>query len=161
MRPIGAQLDLHANAEQYGKTVKMLSKQLDEEVARLHLAKLGVKLTELTKEQADYIGVPKDGPYKPEHYRVLTIGNARRPHRRSQIGGSPWRRRDATQLVEEVEEQDDRVRPRAARRRNGGREHEPFAVGMEVEHAVLAPRLKSPPLARARAGRGETRRRRP
>ncbi len=64
-----AQLDLHANAEKYGKTVTMLSKQLDEEVARLHLPKLGVKLTELTKEQADYLGVPKDGPYKPEHYR--------------------------------------------------------------------------------------------
>ncbi|MCP4600629.1 MAG: adenosylhomocysteinase [Proteobacteria bacterium] len=49
--------------------VYMLPKKLDEEVARLHLAKLGVKLTELTKEQADYIGVSVDGPYKPEHYR--------------------------------------------------------------------------------------------
>jgi len=46
-----------------------LPKKLDEEVARLHLDKLGVKLTKLTKEQADYIGVPVDGPYKPEHYR--------------------------------------------------------------------------------------------
>jgi adenosylhomocysteinase len=64
-----AQLELHANAEQYGKTVTMLPKALDEEVARLHLDHLGVKLTELTKEQADYIGVPVEGPYKPGHYR--------------------------------------------------------------------------------------------
>jgi adenosylhomocysteinase len=64
-----AQLDLHANAETYGRQVFMLPKKLDEEVARLHLAKLGVKLTKLTKDQADYISVPVDGPYKPEHYR--------------------------------------------------------------------------------------------
>src|SRR5215813_13102677 len=54
-----AQLELHANAEKYGKTVFMLPKRLDEEVARLHLDKLGVKLTKLTKDQADYIGVPQ------------------------------------------------------------------------------------------------------
>jgi adenosylhomocysteinase len=64
-----AQLELHANAEQYGKTVTMLPKALDEEVARLHLDHLGVKLTRLSQEQADYIGVPVDGPYKPDHYR--------------------------------------------------------------------------------------------
>jgi adenosylhomocysteinase len=64
-----AQLELHANAEQYGKTVTMLPKALDEEVARLHLDHLGVKLTTLSQEQADYIGVPVDGPYKPAHYR--------------------------------------------------------------------------------------------
>jgi adenosylhomocysteinase len=64
-----AQLELHANAEKIGKKVMMLPKKLDEEVARLHLAKLGVKLTVLTPEQAKYIGVPVDGPYKPEHYR--------------------------------------------------------------------------------------------
>jgi adenosylhomocysteinase len=64
-----AQLDLHKNADTYPKKVFMLPKKLDEEVARLHLDKLGVKLTKLTKEQADYIGVPVDGPYKPEHYR--------------------------------------------------------------------------------------------
>jgi len=64
-----AQLELHASAEKYGKTVTMLPKKLDEEVARLHLDKLGVKLTKLTKDQADYIGVPVEGPYKPEHYR--------------------------------------------------------------------------------------------
>ena len=50
----------------------MLPKQLDEKVARLHLDKLGVKLTKLTKEQADYIGVPVEGPYKPEHYRSVS-----------------------------------------------------------------------------------------
>jgi adenosylhomocysteinase len=64
-----AQLELHANAEKYGKTVFMLPKHLDEQVARLHLGHLGVKLTELTKSQADYIGVPQNGPYKPAHYR--------------------------------------------------------------------------------------------
>ena len=47
----------------------MLPKKLDEEVARLHLGKLGVKLTKLTKKQAEYIGVPVEGPYKPEYYR--------------------------------------------------------------------------------------------
>ncbi|MGE0593110.1 MAG: adenosylhomocysteinase [Vicinamibacterales bacterium] len=64
-----AQLELHANAERYGKTVTMLPKALDEEVARLHLDHLGVRLTRLSDEQAQYIGVPVDGPYKPEHYR--------------------------------------------------------------------------------------------
>ena len=64
-----AQLELHANAEKYGKTVTMLPKKLDEEVARLHLDHIGVKLTTLSKEQADYIGVPVEGPYKPDFYR--------------------------------------------------------------------------------------------
>jgi adenosylhomocysteinase len=64
-----AQIDLWENREVYEKKVYRLSKQLDEEVARLHLEKIGVKLTKLTKEQADYIGVPVEGPYKPEHYR--------------------------------------------------------------------------------------------
>jgi adenosylhomocysteinase len=64
-----AQLELQANAEKYGNTVTMLPKQLDEEVARLHLEQLGVRLTKLTKEQADYLGVPVEGPYKPAHYR--------------------------------------------------------------------------------------------
>jgi adenosylhomocysteinase len=64
-----AQLELHANAEKYGKTVTMLPKALDEEVARLHLEHLGVKLTTLTPTQAEYIGVPANGPYKPDHYR--------------------------------------------------------------------------------------------
>ena len=64
-----AQLDLHAHADEYGKTVTVLPKKLDEEVARLHLGHLGVKLTTLSQQQADYIGVPVEGPYKPEHYR--------------------------------------------------------------------------------------------
>jgi adenosylhomocysteinase len=64
-----AQMDLHASHEFLDKKVYTLPKHLDEKVARLHLDSLGVKLTELTKEQADYIGVPVDGPYKPDHYR--------------------------------------------------------------------------------------------
>ncbi len=62
-----AQLDLWDNNYELG--VYMLPKKLDEEVARLHLEQLGVKLTVMTQEQADYLGVPKEGPYKPEHYR--------------------------------------------------------------------------------------------
>jgi adenosylhomocysteinase len=64
-----AQLELHQNAEKIGLQVLMLPKKLDEEVARLHLDHLGVKLTTLSKEQAEYIGVPVEGPYKAEHYR--------------------------------------------------------------------------------------------
>jgi len=64
-----AQIDLWANKDSYEKTVYRLPKHLDEEVARLHLEKIGVKLTKLTQEQADYLGVPVEGPYKPDHYR--------------------------------------------------------------------------------------------
>ena len=64
-----AQIELHTNAGQYEKKVYVLPKVLDEKVARLHLPQLGVRLTTLTKEQADYIGVPVEGPYKPDHYR--------------------------------------------------------------------------------------------
>ena len=64
-----AQLDLWKNKDTYKVGVYTLSKKLDEEVARLHLEKIGVKLTTLTKKQADYLGVPVDGPYKPDHYR--------------------------------------------------------------------------------------------
>jgi adenosylhomocysteinase len=64
-----AQLDLHQNADSYEKKVYMLPKHLDEEVARLHLGHLSIHLTTLTEEQADYIGVPAEGPYKPDHYR--------------------------------------------------------------------------------------------
>ncbi len=64
-----AQLDLWENKDSYKPGVYLLSKDLDEEVARLHLDKIGVKLSVLTQEQADYIGVPVEGPYKPEHYR--------------------------------------------------------------------------------------------
>jgi len=64
-----AQLDLWANKDTYKPGVYVLPKKLDEEVARLHLEKIGVKLTTLTPAQADYIGVPIEGPYKPDHYR--------------------------------------------------------------------------------------------
>jgi adenosylhomocysteinase len=64
-----AQVELHQNHTQYKKQVYTLPKHLDEAVARLHLDKLGAQLTELSTEQADYIGVPVNGPYKPEHYR--------------------------------------------------------------------------------------------
>ena len=64
-----AQLDLWKNKDTYEVGVYRLSKRLDEEVARLHLEKIGVKLTKLTKKQAEYLGVPVEGPYKPEHYR--------------------------------------------------------------------------------------------
>ncbi|RRJ95328.1 adenosylhomocysteinase [Opitutaceae bacterium TAV4] len=64
-----AQLDLWKNKDTYQVGVYRLPKYLDEEVARLHLEKIGVKLTTLTQSQADYIGVPVNGPYKPEHYR--------------------------------------------------------------------------------------------
>ncbi len=64
-----AQLELHTNAQNLEKKVYTLPKHLDEKVARLHLDKLGVKLTRLSQEQADYIGVPVTGPYKPERYR--------------------------------------------------------------------------------------------
>jgi adenosylhomocysteinase len=64
-----AQLDLWANRSTYKPAVYRLSKKLDEEVARLHLEKIGVKLTKLSKKQADYIGVPVEGPYKADHYR--------------------------------------------------------------------------------------------
>ena len=64
-----AQLDLWKNSDTYKIGVYRLPKKLDEEVARLHLENIGVKLTKLTKKQADYLGVPVEGPYKPEHYR--------------------------------------------------------------------------------------------
>jgi len=64
-----AQLDLWKNRDTYKVGVYVLSKQLDEEVARLHLEKIGVKLTKLTEKQAEYLGVPIEGPYKSEHYR--------------------------------------------------------------------------------------------
>jgi adenosylhomocysteinase len=64
-----AQMELFQNAAKYEKKVYVLPKLLDEKVARAHLTKIGVHLTKLTKEQADYINVPVDGPYKPNHYR--------------------------------------------------------------------------------------------
>ena len=64
-----AQIEIYAHTENYPIGVYILPKKLDEEVARLHLGKIGVRLTTLTKTQADYIGVPVEGPYKPHHYR--------------------------------------------------------------------------------------------
>jgi adenosylhomocysteinase len=64
-----AQMELFNNASKYEKKVYVLPKKLDEKVARLHLKKIGARLTSLTREQADYIGVPVEGPYKPDHYR--------------------------------------------------------------------------------------------
>jgi adenosylhomocysteinase len=64
-----AQMELFTKSGEYAVGVYILPKKLDEEVARLHLGKIGAKLTTLTQDQADYIGVPVEGPYKPEHYR--------------------------------------------------------------------------------------------
>jgi adenosylhomocysteinase len=64
-----AQLDLWKNRGKYENKVFILPKYLDEEVARLHLEKIGCKLTKLSDEQSEYISIPVDGPYKPEHYR--------------------------------------------------------------------------------------------
>ena len=64
-----AQIELWTNPKAYKKEVYTLPKRLDEKVARLHLGKVGAKLTKLTEEQADYIGVPAEGPYKPDYYR--------------------------------------------------------------------------------------------
>jgi len=64
-----AQIELWKNHEQYGREVYVLPKRLDEKVAALHLEKIGAHLTKLTQDQANYIGVPTEGPYKPDHYR--------------------------------------------------------------------------------------------
>jgi adenosylhomocysteinase len=64
-----AQIELWTKSETYNNDVYVLPKHLDEKVAALHLEKLGVKLTQLSQRQADYIGVPVEGPFKPDHYR--------------------------------------------------------------------------------------------
>jgi adenosylhomocysteinase len=64
-----AQLELWVNNKNYENKVYVLPKHLDEKVARLHLKKIGVELDILTDEQASYLGIPKEGPFKPEHYR--------------------------------------------------------------------------------------------
>src|SRR6185295_3443480 len=64
-----AQIELWTNADNYENKVYTLPKHLDEKVARLHLAKIGVVLEELTDEQAEYLGIPKEGPFKSDHYR--------------------------------------------------------------------------------------------
>ena len=64
-----AQIELYGDTDAYEKRVYVLPKHLDEKVARMHLDMLGARLTELTADQAAYIGVPVEGPYKPDHYR--------------------------------------------------------------------------------------------
>ncbi|MCM2311004.1 MAG: adenosylhomocysteinase, partial [Steroidobacteraceae bacterium] len=64
-----AQIELYCHGAKYGKQVYVLPKHLDEKVARLHLERIGVKLTTLSQEQANYIGVPVQGPYKADHYK--------------------------------------------------------------------------------------------
>jgi adenosylhomocysteinase len=64
-----AQMELFGHQDFYERRVYTLPKHLDEEVARLHLDKLGVRLTELSEDQAAYLGIPTEGPYKPDHYR--------------------------------------------------------------------------------------------
>ena len=64
-----AQIELWQNGDKYDREVYVLPKHLDEKVARLHLDRIGAELTELTDEQAEYIGVQREGPYKPEYYR--------------------------------------------------------------------------------------------
>ncbi|MEP6677423.1 MAG: adenosylhomocysteinase, partial [Ferruginibacter sp.] len=64
-----AQIELWVNTDKYENQVYVLPKHLDEKVARLHLAKIGVVLDELTNEQSAYLGISKEGPFKPEHYR--------------------------------------------------------------------------------------------
>ena len=64
-----AQIELWTKSEQYKNDVYVLPKHLDEKVAALHLDKLGVKLSKLTPKQSAYIGVPSEGPFKPDHYR--------------------------------------------------------------------------------------------
>jgi adenosylhomocysteinase len=64
-----AQMELFTNDDKYDNKVYVLPKLLDEKVARLHLKKIGANLTVLTQEQADYLGIKPEGPYKPEHYR--------------------------------------------------------------------------------------------
>ena len=64
-----AQIELFTKTADYPVGVYTLAKHLDEKVARLHLDALGIELTELTDDQAEYLGIPKSGPYKPDHYR--------------------------------------------------------------------------------------------
>ena len=74
-----AQIDLWANKDSYEKKVYLLPKKLDEEVARLHLEKIGVKLTTLTQDQADYIGVPVEGPFAGPLPLLMPTGAGQRP----------------------------------------------------------------------------------
>jgi adenosylhomocysteinase len=82
-----AQIELFKHGAKYGKQVYVLPKHLDEKVAQLHLERIGVKLTRLTQQQADYIGVPAHGPFKPEHYKYLA--SPARPRLRASVSPSP------------------------------------------------------------------------
>ncbi|HEV2642847.1 MAG TPA: adenosylhomocysteinase, partial [Candidatus Elarobacter sp.] len=113
-----AQIELHLNADQYEKRVYTLPKKLDEKVARLHLAKLGVKLTQLSASQADYIGVPLDGPFKPNHYRYYSAspGHAKGPVDDGAFLPSEGRSlssRDVENACTVTPRRGDRARPRA------------------------------------------------
>ena len=81
-----AQLDLWKNKDTYAIDVYTLPKKLDEEVARLHLEKIGVKLTKLTPAQAEYLGVASEGPYKSEHYRILAFSDQRSAFKKIEPG---------------------------------------------------------------------------
>ena len=69
MAACSAQIELFAHGKKYEHRVYVLPKALDEKVARLHLERIGVKLTTMTAEQERYLGIPASGPFKPEHYR--------------------------------------------------------------------------------------------
>ena len=83
----------------YEKQVYTLPKQLDEKVARLHLDKLGVKLTKLAPDQADYIGVRPDGPYKSDHYPLLREPPRRSPSRRGRRREPPGQRHGLSTII--------------------------------------------------------------
>ena len=86
-----AQIDLWANKDSYEKKVYLLPKKLDEEVARLHLEKIGVKLTTLSQEQADYIGVPVEGPFAGPLPLLMPAGTGQRPALLAYAGSDPFR----------------------------------------------------------------------
>jgi adenosylhomocysteinase len=103
-----AQLELHQNPDKYDNEVYVLPKALDEEVARLHLDQLGVKLTRLTDEQAEYLGISQDGPYKPDQYRykvanpaacVSASGGSRSGCFGSATTSTRWRTRARTRAI--------------------------------------------------------------
>src|SRR5262249_41062978 len=84
-----AQIELYARADEYELGVHVLPKHLDEKVARLHVEALGARLTELTPDQAAYLGIPVDGPYKSEQYRCGAAAHAVSVQSRRSIGANP------------------------------------------------------------------------
>src|SRR3546814_20267563 len=85
-----AQIELFTKLDQYPLGVYVLPKLLDEQVARLHLDALGVKLTELSTEQADYLGIPAQGPYKHENYRYCGFAAEAELRQRAVLRGQPF-----------------------------------------------------------------------